>query len=283
MTSLLVTGASGLLGGCLLDAEWNGGRVAGTYHTTPIESDHETFRMDVRDPEQVERVFDRTDPDIVVHSAAATSVEACEDEPERARETNAKGTKHVVDAATAAGARVIYPSTAYVFGDDAPVHAEDDEPNPLNRYGETKLAGERYVRAECPTGLIARFCVVVNLDRTDRADFGSWVRGQLEAGERVRLIADQRVTPTVLSDAVGALRYLIEREASGVFHIVSPDRLTRYELGREIARRYDLDPDLVEPIPLAEMGWEAPRPGHLCLGAEKLRQYGYETTRIRTE
>lgn len=282
MTSLLVTGASGLLGGCLLDAGWNDG-VVGTYHTTPIQSSHETIRMDVRDPGQVERVFERVDPDVVVHSAAATSVEACEDDPELAHETNARGTEHVVDAATAVGARVIYPSTAYVFGDDEPVHDEDDEPNPLNRYGRTKLAGERYVRSECPSGLIARFCVVVDLARTDRADFGSWVRGRLEAGERVRLIDDQRITPTVLSDAVGALRYLIERDASGVFHISSPDQLTRYELGREIARRHGFDSDLIEPIPLAEMGWQASRPEHLCLGSEKLRRYGYDTTRIQKE
>lgn len=281
--SLLITGASGLLGRCLLHADWGGREAVGTYHTTPIETDRETVRMDVRDAAQVERVFERVDPDIVIHAAAATSVEACEDDHELARRTNDEGTRHVVDAATATGTRVIYLSTAYVFGDDAPVHAEGDEPDPFNTYGKTKLAGERYVRAECPTGLIARFCVVVNFDSADRTDFGSWVRSQLEAGERVRLIADQRVTPTVLSDAVGALRHLIEREASGVFHIVSPDRLTRYELGRAIATRHGLDPDLVEPIALSEMDWNAPRPEHLCLGAEKLRQYGYKTTRIRTE
>lgn len=283
MTSLLVTGASGLLGRCLLDAEWSDDRVVGTYHTTPIESDHETVNLDVRDREQVERVVERIDPDVVVHGAAATSVEVCEEEPELARETNALGTKHVVDAATAAGARVVYPSTAYVFGDDAPVHTEDDEPSPINRYGRSKLDGERYVQSASPPGTIVRFCVVVSLDRADRSDFGSWVRGQLEAGERVRLIDDQEITPTVLSDAVGALGYLIDREETGVFHVTSPDRMTRYELGREIARRHGLDPELVEAIPMTEMGWEAPRPRCLCLGSEKLRQYGYETARIRTQ
>lgn len=283
MTSLLVTGASGLLGRRLLDAEWSGDRVVGTYYSTPIESGHEAVRLDVRDAEAVERVVERVDPDVVVHSAAATSVEACEDDPELARETNALGTKHVVDAATAVGARVVYPSTAYVFGDDAPVHAEDDEPAPINRYGRSKLDGERYVRSTGSAGTIVRFCVVVSLDRADRPDFGSWVRRQLEAGERVRLIDDQEITPTVLSDAVDALGYLVGREERGVFHVTSPDRMTRYELGREIARRHGLDPDLVEPIPMAEMGWEAPRPRHLCLGSEKLRQRGYEPVRIRTE
>ncbi|MDL5360953.1 SDR family oxidoreductase [Halalkalicoccus sp. NIPERK01] len=283
MTSLLVTGASGLLGRRLLDAEWSGDRVVGTYYSTPIESGHETVRLDVRDAEAVERVVKRVDPDVVVHSAAATSVEACEDDPELAHETNALGTKHVVDAATAVGARVVYPSTAYVFGDDEPVHAEDDEPAPINRYGRSKLDGERYVRAAGSAGTIVRFCVVVSLDRADSPDFGSWVRRQLEAGERVRLIDDQEITPTVFSDAVDALGYLVEREERGVFHVTSPDRMTRYELGREIARRHGLDPDLVEAIPMAEMGWGAPRPRHLCLGSEKLRQRGYEPVRIRTE
>jgi dTDP-4-dehydrorhamnose reductase len=283
MTSLLVTGASGLLGRCLLDAEWSDDRVVGTYHTTPVEADHETVHLDVRDREQVERVVERVDPDVVVHSAAATSVEACEEKPELAHETNALGTKHVVDAAAAVGARVVYPSTAYVFGDDAPVHTEDDEPAPMNRYGRSKLDGERYVESASPAGTIVRFCVVVSIDRADRSDFGSWVRGQLEAGERVRLIDDQQITPTVLTDAVDALGYLIEHEETGVFHVTSPERMTRYELGREIAHRHGLDPELVEPIPMTEMGWEAPRPRHLCLGSEKLRRYGYETARIRTE
>jgi dTDP-4-dehydrorhamnose reductase len=282
MDSLLVTGASGLLGRCLLDADW-GCEVVGTYYTTPIETDREMIQLDIRDAGEVRRVFDRVDPDVVIHSAAATSVEACEDDPELARETNSLGTKHVVDAATAAGARVIYPSTAYVFGDDAPVNGEDDEPAPINIYGESKLDGEEYVKENCPDGLIARFCVVVNLSRTEHPDFGSWVRKQLEAGERVELISDQRITPTVLADAVGALKFLIERESRGTFHITSPDRLTRYELGREIARRNSLDPDLIEPIPLSEMGWDALRPKHLCLDAEKLRHQGYEPTRIRRE
>ncbi len=283
MTSLLVTGASGLLGRCLLGADWGDDRVVGTYYTTPIESAHETIQLDDRDAEQVGRCVERVDPDVVVHSAAATSVEACEDDAELARETNSLGTEHVVDAATAADARVVYPSTAYVFGDDAPVHAEDDEPNPLNQYGKTKLDGERYVSSECPAGLIARFCVVVSFARADRADFGSWVRGQLQAGERVRLIDDQEITPTVLSDAIDALQFLIDREERGVFHVTSSDRLTRYELGREIAHRHGLDADLLEPIPMAEMGWRAARPEHLCLGSEKLRQRGYEPAEIRTE
>lgn len=283
MTSLLVTGASGLLGRCLLEAEWSGEHVVGTYHTTPIESDYETVHLDVRDGEQVDRVVERVDPDVVVHSAAATSVEACQEEPELARETNALGTKHVVDAATSVGARVVYPSTAYVFGDDAPIHTEDDEPVPINEYGRSKLDGERYVESASPAGTIVRFCVVVSIDRADRSDFGSWVRGQLEDGERVRLIDDQEITPTVLTDAVDALGHLIEHEETGVFHVTSPERMTRYELGREIARRHGLDTDLVEPIPMSEMGWEAPRPANLCLGSEKLRRYGYETARIRTQ
>ncbi|ADJ14915.1 SDR family oxidoreductase [Halalkalicoccus jeotgali] len=283
MTSLLVTGASGLLGRCLLDAEWSGGRVVGTYYTTPIESGHETVHLDVRDGEAVARLVERVDPDVVIHSAAATSVEACEDDPKLAHGTNARGTKHVVDAATAVGARVIYPSTAYVFGDGGPVHAEDDEPAPMNRYGRSKLDGERYVQAASPENTIVRFCVVVNLGPADSPDFGSWVRGRLESGERVRLIDDQEITPTVLSDAIDALGYLVEHETAGVFHVASPDRLTRYELGVEIARRHGLDPDLLEAIPIAEMDWQAPRPDHLCLGAEKLSQYGYQTTRIRTE
>jgi dTDP-4-dehydrorhamnose reductase len=282
MDSLLVTGASGLLGRCLLDADWDC-EVVGTYYTTPIETDREMVQLDVRDAGEVRQVFDRVEPDVVIHSAAATSVEACEDDPELARETNALGTKHVVDAATAAGVRVIYPSTAYVFGDDAPVNGEDDEPAPINSYGRSKLDGEEYVQKTCPDGLIVRFCVVVSLLRTEYPDFGSWVRRQLEAGERVKLIADQRITPTVLTDAVNALRFLIARELNGVFHITSPDQLTRYELGREIARRHGLDTDLIEPISLAEMDWEAPRPQHLCLRAEKLRHQGYEPAEIRTE
>ncbi|MCH7660013.1 MAG: NAD(P)-dependent oxidoreductase [Euryarchaeota archaeon] len=282
MDSLLVTGASGLLGRCLLDADWDC-EVVGTYYTTPIETDREMAQLDIRDAEQVEAVVERVDPDVVIHSAAATSVEACEEDPELARETNALGTKHVVDAATAAGARVIYPSTAYVFGDDTPVHAEDDEPGPINLYGESKLEGERYVQENCPDGLIARFCVVVSLGGGEYPDFGSWIRGRIESGERVQLISNQRITPTVLTDAISALQFLIEGESQGVFHITSPDQLTRYELGREIARRHGLDPELIEGIALSEMDWSAPRPQHLCLRAEKLRHQGYEPTKIRIE
>ena len=135
----LITGANGQLGHELVRASIaSGHEVVATSHQT----------LDITDESAVELAIRTARPDVVIHAAAWTAVDACESDPEKALLVNGTATKYVADAAHAVGAHVVYISTDYVFdGNKNSPYEEDDAPNPQSVYGSSKLAGERALGA----------------------------------------------------------------------------------------------------------------------------------------
>ncbi len=162
-----------------------GGQVGRALRAVLPDADHRARpALDVTDEEAVRAAVQGAD--VVVHAAALTGVDACETEPEAATAVNDRGTLAVAAAARAAGARVVYLSTDYVFsGDDAP-YEEHDEPGPLNVYGRTKLAGERHLDPE--HDLVVRT---------------SWVFGDGDNFVRSILAAARTSSPRVVDDQCG--------------------------------------------------------------------------------
>ena len=137
---LFVTGAGGQLGHELVDAI----RAAGH---EPIATTH--AQLDITDEEAVRIAIGSAKPDVVIHAAAWTAVDACEGDVAKAMLVNGTASKYVADAAHAVGARVVYISTDYVFDGSKPTpYNEDDVPNPQSSYGASKLAGERAMGAD---------------------------------------------------------------------------------------------------------------------------------------
>jgi dTDP-4-dehydrorhamnose reductase len=153
--------------------------------------------------------------DVVIHLAAMTHVDACETNPELARRVNDEGTSHVTAAAAAAGAKVIYTSTDYVFdGTKTGEYLETDAPRPLNVYGATKLAGERHVR-KYSDNLAVRTSWVIGKGR----NFVGTMLAAARQREVLTVVDDQRGRPTFASDLGPALLYLIDAGASGLLHV----------------------------------------------------------------
>ncbi|HYP24966.1 MAG TPA: sugar nucleotide-binding protein [Actinomycetota bacterium] len=148
---------------------------------------------------------------VVVHAAAITNVDACEAEPEAAAAVNDGGTRLVADAARAAGARVLYLSTDYVFSGDAAPYGEDDTTGPLNVYGRTKLAGEGHLDIE--RDLVVRTSWVFG-------DGRNFVRTILAAPPPLRVVDDQVGRPTSAAALARALAALVGRpEVTGRLHV----------------------------------------------------------------
>lgn len=153
--------------------------------------------------------------DVVVHLAALTAVDRCEQDPEFAREVNSRGTQNVVEAAATQSARVIYLSTDYVFDGTREVYTEEDEPSPLNRYGESKLEGERHVLSLGDRGLVVRTSWVIG----DGRNFVRTVLGRAGAGEKLQVVDDQVGRPTFCRPLADALVHLIHSPRSGILHV----------------------------------------------------------------
>lgn len=234
--------------------------------------------FDVRQPEQVRALFERERPDWVINCAAQTNVDRCELEPDDAFACNARGALHVARRAAEVGARVAYISTDYVFGGDGPrraAYTESDRPMPVNVYGASKLAGEHLTRAFQPRGLIVRTAGLFG-HAGARGKGGNFVESMLRlaaAGRPIRVVDDQRLSPTSTVELADRLVALLQRNAEGLLHVAAPDDCTWFEFARAIFAFLQLD-IAVRPVSTAEYPLEARRPTLSALRSERLADLG---------
>ena len=260
---VLVTGAAGQVGRAVVDV------LAGHGVSRLVACDHRT--LDVADRDAVLAAVTRAEPDAIVHAAGWTDVDGCQRDPDRAYLVNALGTRHVAEAARLVGARVCYLSTDYVFDGalDRPYH-EWDAPNPLSVYGRSKLAGEAELG---PEDTVVRTSWV--WAATGR-NFVRTVLARARAGEKLRVVDDQRGCPTFAGDlAQGVVRLVIARRP-GVWHVTNQGAVSWYGFTREILEAAGMDPGLVTAIGTDELDppRPAPRPPNSVLDNAALRLSG---------
>jgi dTDP-4-dehydrorhamnose reductase len=155
---LLVTGANGLLGNRIVALAKNRYTVIPTHRTKPLISN--SLKLDITNAAEASNLFGKLKPDAVVHTASETNVDRCETEREHAWKVNVEGTGNVAEACKKVHAKLVYISTDYVFDGEKGLYDEEDEPNPVNYYGLTKLEGEKQVTEQCKNYAILRASVL---------------------------------------------------------------------------------------------------------------------------
>jgi dTDP-4-dehydrorhamnose reductase len=215
--TLLVVGASGLLGQYVVEAARGRYDTIATYHGHPLSLRGVVSRpLDITDPKAVHAAIQEARPWGVIVTAALTSVDDCEDHPEEAEATNALGPGYLAEATRNARARLLHVSTDYVFDGQRGWYIEEDVPSPLVVYGQTKLRGEESVLARHPGACVVRASAVYGWNRlTPKANFAVWIVEELKAGRIVDLWADQFNTPTYGGHAAPVLLRLLEAGARG--------------------------------------------------------------------
>jgi len=266
---VLVVGANGLLGSNVvsigLDRGWT---ISGTVHSTRPAFNIPLLEFDLRSYDAFEEVLNEHDPDTVVNCAAMTDVDGCEADPEAARVVNGEAPGGLATACADRGIAFVHVSTDYVFnGRSRGAYDEDDETNPLQVYGESKLAGERAVREAPREVLTVRLSFVWGIHRSEDelTGFPAWVRGRLQAGEAVPLFTDQRVTPTRAGSAAETLFDLLDRGTSGVYHVACRSCVTPYEFGESLAEELGADRELLAEGAMDDVDRAATRPRNTCL------------------
>ena len=277
---VLVTGAGGQLGRDLVDAFGGvvpvGGRRCSLYGpdgpgvAVPVVGlDHAT--LPVEDRGAVLAAVDGFRPDVVVHAAAWTAVDACEADPDRALAVNALGTRHLAEAADRYGAHLVYVSTDYVFDGRSPrPYVEWDPTNPLSVYGASKLGGER----ECPPGAtIVRTSWVCGAHGANMAKTAL----RLAAGDgALRFVDDQHGCPTFTADLAAAIVTLATDRRPGIHHVTNQGATTWYGFVGAVLAAAGHDPARVHPIATADLQppRPAPRPANSVLDNAALRLGG---------
>jgi dTDP-4-dehydrorhamnose reductase len=210
---------------------------------------------------------------VIVHTAAFTDVEACEEKREEAFRINATGTGNVAKASGRAGSLLIYISTDYVFnGSKRSPYKEVDEPDPINYYGLTKLQGENRVR-----GLAARHLIVRTswLFGPNGKNFVDTILGKASGVESLKVVDDQRGSPTYTGDLARGIKSLIEGELEGVVHLTNSGDATWFELARCATGLAGLDVE-IEPVQSAAYPTKARRPSYSVLASDVLERAGIE-------
>jgi dTDP-4-dehydrorhamnose reductase len=264
---LLITGSNGLLGQKLISALRNDPDVEllatsrGTDRTSVPLGDR--YRaLDITDPTQVDAVFDEFRPEVVIHSAAMTNVDACELDPEACRLQNVIATEHLVRAAKRHGAHFIFLSTDFIFDGDNGPYSEEDEAAPLSIYGQSKLDGERIVQeAGLERWAIARTIILYGIaEGLSRSNVVLWAKGALEKGEPIKVVDDQWRMPTLAEDLADGCIRIAKRHSTGIYHLSGPDGMSILELVQRTGTFFGLDTGVMTPIKSDSLGQPAKRP-----------------------
>lgn len=263
----LVIGAPGLVGRALVRSlQTRGAEALGTYRSRPLDG---MVPLDVTDAGGVRSIIQAHRPTVVFLTAALTAVDYCEGHRDEAWRINVDGPAVVAKEARSVGAKLVFYSTEYVFDGVAGPYGEDDPPNPLGAYAQSKAAGEEAIRAALDDHLIVRTTVVFGWEPTS-LNFAMQVWKRLSAGETMRVPSDQWSNPTLADFLAEASVRLAGRDVRGVVNVVGGDRVPRTEFAVRLARRLGLDPTLIEPVTTAELNQVAPRPLNAGLRTERL-------------
>jgi dTDP-4-dehydrorhamnose reductase len=208
----------------------------------------------------------------VVHSAALSDVDRCEREPELARRVNVDGSERIARACAARGVALVALSTDLVFPGESAFSPESAVPQPLSVYGRTKLAGEAAVLALCPSAAITRVALVIGCGYGPRATGSEAIAWALREGRTARLFTDQYRTPIDADSVAEAIALVLQRRASGRFHLGGLERVSRYELGLRVARLLALSSGHVEAVAYRAEPTEGPRPADASLDSQRTRQ-----------
>ena len=260
---ILVTGAGGQLG---TDLVRNRGRHEIIAATRSM--------LDVGERDAVLAAVTSSAPDLVIHAAAWTAVDACESDPERAYRVNAFGSRNVAEAARMAGSHLVAVSTDYVFdGSKREPYSEWDPTGPLSVYGRSKLAGEDEIRALLPGATIVRTAWVCGAHGSNMV---KTILRLASGGGPLRFVDDQHGCPTFTDDLARMLLRLGIARRPGLFHVTNQGPTTWYGFARDVLAAAGEDPDRVVPIGTAELQppRPAPRPANSVLDNAALRMSG---------
>lgn len=274
---VLVTGAAGLLGGRV--AALLAGRfdvVAARHRATP-PPELATVDLDLLEAASVAGALERSRCDAVVHCAAQSNPDRCEDEPAPAQRLNADATAELARLCRRRGLRLVALSTDLVFAGDRPFVREEDATGPPLVYGRTKLEGEVAALAEAPDAAVLRVALVAGRGHGVKGTSTESVAWALRTGRPLRLYTDQIRTPVDSASVADAVARALERPVSGRFHLGGPERVSRYELGRRVATVLGLSAEGIVPVTTAEMPQAGPRPPDTSLDSGRARrELGWE-------
>lgn len=278
---LFVTGSNGLLGANLVVSVVNQFPIVASALSSPVPTgNHQVILLDITNTERVERIISSVRPSVVIHCAAETRVDHCEEHPEVAMRVNVDGTINLSRAAATVGALMTYISTDSVFNGCRGTYTEEDKTCPINVYARSKLLGEEAVRSESAEHLIIR-TNIFGWNFLPKESLSEWVLGRLHRSEEVPGFTDVVFSPLLVNDLADILLSMIKKQLRGTYHVGSHDHVNKFQFAKQIARVFGLDSNLVQPTLMSSTGFKARRPRVTTLDVSRIEQMlGYPMPKV---
>ncbi len=269
MKKLLITGASGFLGGHIFSQADKRFQCLGTFNNFTGPGPFAKWAaIDLTTFHHVFTLIAEFQPDIIIHAAANSNLDDCEHNPENAHAVNVLATAHLVSAARQVNARFIYVSTDMVFDGAGSLYNEDDQTNPISVYGHTKLQAEKVV-ARLDNHVIVRSALIYGRPIFGGSSFSMWMEHRFQHNEKVPLYVDQFRSPVLVDNLAEILLELCDSKFTGALHIGGANRIDRFSFGQQMCQILGYDASLLQPTHMHDHTPCAPRPRDVSLNIDK--------------
>ncbi len=262
---ILITGANGLLGQKLVQLYEQ--RVAVTLIATGkgenrnLAGSYVYEQMDITSDQEVLNILKKHRPNIVIHTAAMTHVDQCELNHEASQTLNVTAVDYITKACKKYDCFLIHLSSDFIFDGTAGPYKEESIPNPLSKYGSSKLEAEQLIISSGIKYAIVRTVLVYGIVHDmSRSNIILWVKKSLEEKKIIQVVNDQWRTPTLAEDLAEGCALIANKKAEGIFNISGKNLLTPYEIAVETAKFFNLDTHLIQKVDSSIFTQPAKRP-----------------------
>jgi dTDP-4-dehydrorhamnose reductase len=280
LKKICVVGASGLVGLNLIK-NIRGFDIFGTFNQTPVNLENiPLFQLDVTKYESCQQIL-KFNPDFIINATAISDVDYCEKFKEKAYSVNVLGVKNLVKIAKKLQCKLIQISTDGIFSGRNQFYVEDDTPNPLNYYGQTKLQSENEIRnlndyLICRTNLLYGYVSQTKLNERSNyskpTNFVLWVLSELNKKNHIKIVNDQFSNPTLVDNLSKIIELSLKNNLVGVFHTADIPCISRFEFAKKIALKFGYSESLISAISSKELNQFATRPSKTCLDCSKIQK-----------
>jgi dTDP-4-dehydrorhamnose reductase len=270
---ILITGSNGFLGTKLVSILSNEFDVVGLNHS----------QLDITNIDKIIQTIKDIKPDIIINTVAFADVDKCETDKEKAHDININGIKNIIQICKELNIKLIHISTDFVFDGKKGNYSEEDETNPVNYYGQTKLEAEKLIQESGIDYIIARVCMLYghNGNNSERS-FVKWVYENLMNNKPINVFTDHIGTPTLIDDVAQAIITLIKKEKKGIYHVSGTEKINRHNMALKIAETFKFDKKLINPITSDQLKQTAKRPKDTSLNISKLNEIGINMSNVNT-
>jgi dTDP-4-dehydrorhamnose reductase len=199
-------------------------------------------------------------PEVVVNAAAYTDVDRCEIHKDKAWAANVGGVKNLASLCKKERIKLIHLSTDYIFNGEEGPYSEDDPPDPVNFYGETKLESEKIIKDGGIDFLLVRTNVLYGFGNKVKPNFFLSLLDKLSKNEKIEIVTDQFNNPTLVDNLSLCILEMVQKDISGINHVAGSEYLSRYDFATKVASKFSFDENNILPTKTERLQQKAKRP-----------------------